>query len=229
MAMDQSCSVSDHTVESGVTTVGEDPVPARLGAPQFFGARARCRRRRRARSTRDAPSLPRVIDGRVVRHEVEQQREATLGEPAAEPGERLVAAEVRVHVVADDGERRAADVLGAQIRKRVQARRANPCIRARPGEPDRPGLPHPEQPHPAETVRSDVVEECIGDVERRRPSASAEPDFVQEDARVDLVDRRMSHGSSDGAFAHPRGGAVGDTPSSGEGEHACESHVAKGY
>ena len=87
---------------------------------------------------------PRMIDGRVIRHEVEHQAEAALGQPLAEPGQPGLAADGLVDRVRGDGEPGPADVLLAQVGQRRLEFAAQAGIGPRDRSPGLPGLPHAE-------------------------------------------------------------------------------------
>ena len=60
---------------------------------------------------------PRMVQGRMIGHEVKHQPETALIEPFTQAGQRLVAAQVRMRRVGGDRKSRAGDILLAQIRQ----------------------------------------------------------------------------------------------------------------
>ena len=70
---------------------------------------------------------PRVIQCRVIRHEIEQRFHAALFQAFAKTGQRIVAAEVLVNRVTLDGVRRAGNVVVRQIGEQL-AEAGNPLL-----------------------------------------------------------------------------------------------------
>ena len=142
---------------------------------------------------------PGVIAPGVVGHEVEQQLQPAARQPIAQARQRLVAAEVLVDAIGDDRERRAGDVLLAQVGEIAAALLHQLRIRTRDLAPDAAGLPDAQEPDPREPLGRDVVEERVRDVVQRRGALERDAPLLQEDARVDLVEQRVVHGLAPGA------------------------------
>ena len=80
-------------------------------------------------------------------------RRPRVGQPLAQPGERLVAAEVLVDVVVADGERRARDVGLAEVGQRALVLGEPLGFDARDAARRLAGLPHAEEPDQSKPSR----------------------------------------------------------------------------
>ena len=135
------------------------------------------------------PGHPGVVRRHVVRDEVEDEAQAPALQASAEPGERLVPAEVLVDAVVTDREAGAADVLLAEVGQDapVLGKPLSPRARDVPGR--RAGLPHAEEPDKVEPVRGQPVDIRIGEVVEGRLPAQLGRELREPDPRVDLEER----------------------------------------
>ena len=141
---------------------------------------------------------PGVVRRHVVRDEVEDEAQAATLQAPAEPGERLVPAEVLVDPVVPDREAGAADVFLAEVGKDAAVLGEPLGIRSR----DAPGrlarLPHAEEPDEVEPVPGQPIELRVGDVVERRLSPQRGRELRESGPRVDLEERWIpmpGHGS----------------------------------
>src|SRR5262245_58273274 len=84
---------------------------------------------------------PGMVEGHVIRHEVEHQLQTPRLQTIAQGGERRVAYERLMHVVAGDGKARPRDVLFAKIGQRLFELPAPLSVAARRLLPRGTGLP----------------------------------------------------------------------------------------
>jgi len=139
---------------------------------------------------------PGMIDGRVIRHEVEHQPEATLPQAPAQLGQRLVASQAGIDGVAGDREPGAGDVVVGQVGQGVQEFPAPLRVGARHLPPGRAGLPDAQQPHPVEPQVGHPVERAVGDVGQGGRAPEGARHFAQPDPGIDLVEggiQRVAH------------------------------------
>ncbi len=118
---------------------------------------------------------PGVIRSHVVRHEVEDEAQAATLKALAEPGERLVAAEVLVHPVVPNRETRAAHVFLTEVGQDAVVLGEPLGIRLRDASRGLARLPDAKEPDDVEPVGGQPIEFDVRDVVERgvRPSAAA--------------------------------------------------------
>jgi hypothetical protein len=114
---------------------------------------------------------PRVIEGGVVRHEIEHQAQVPLGEALAQSSEGRIAAEVGMHYVAGDRKSRARDIVLGEVRERRFEFPSPLRIGARRALTGEPGSPHAQQPDPVEPHHGDAIEVGVRDVVQRGGTA----------------------------------------------------------
>ena len=132
---------------------------------------------------------PRVVQRGVIGDEVEHEPKTALPEAVAQPGQRRIPAEARVHRVAGDREPGAGDVVIAEVRQRLLE--LFPPLGILPRCP-LPGLsrsPDAEEPDPVEPHAGDAVQVGVGNVVQRRGPAQRPRPLRQPDAGVDLIQR----------------------------------------
>src|SRR5947209_1862326 len=104
---------------------------------------------------------PCVIQSGMVRDEVEHKPQSSLSQPLSESRQSLATAEIGMHHVVLDGERRTADIGILKVGQsgsvlltpfRLCKRNRTACFS---------GLPHAEQPDPVETQGRNPIERCI--------------------------------------------------------------------
>jgi hypothetical protein len=122
----------------------------------------------------------------VVRGEVEDEAQATTPEAPAEPGERLVPAEILADPVVPDGEAGAADVSLAEVAENAVVLGDPVGLRTRDAPGRLAGLPDAEEPDEVEPVRGQTVELRVGDVVERRLSPERVRELRETSPRVDL-------------------------------------------
>ena len=135
---------------------------------------------------------PGMIQARVIGDEVEQQPQAALAEPLAQPGQRGIASELIVHRVAGDGETGTGDVLLAQVGQRLLKFSAPLRVAARDPLPCRTGLPDAQEPDPVEAHLGQAVQLGVRNVVQRGRPAECLGQFRQPDAGVDLIQRGIA-------------------------------------
>ncbi len=185
-------------VEVGVAPVSQDArAVARLDAAVVLGLRGELLLRPRHEEVR-VLGHPGVVRRHVVRDEVEDEAQAPALEAPAEPGERLVSAEVLVDPVVPDREAGAADVCLAKVGEDAVVLGEPLGLRPRDAPGRLAGLPDAEEPDEVEPVRGQPVELRVGDVVERRLSPQRGRELREPDPRVDLEERgipRCGHGS----------------------------------
>ena len=185
-------------VEVGVAPVGQDArARARPDAAVVLGLRGELLLRPRHEEVR-VLGHPGVVRRHVVRDEVEDEAQATTLQARAEPGERLVPAEVLVDPVVPDREAGAADVFLAEVGEDAAVLGEPLGLRPRDAPGRLAGLPDAEEPDEVEPVRGQPVELRVGDVVERRLSPQRGRELREPDPRVDLEERgipRCGHGS----------------------------------
>ena len=130
-----------------------------------------------------------MVQRGVIRDEVQHEAETALPEALAQPGQRRIAAQARMHGVAGDGEPGAGDVLLAEVRQGLLELPPPLGVLARGPLPGQSRAPDAEQPDPVEPHGDDVVQLAVGNVVQRRGPAEDPGSLRQPDAGVDLVER----------------------------------------
>ena len=176
-------------VEVRVAPIRQDArPPARLHAAVVLRLRGELLLRSRHEEVR-VLGHPGVVRRHVVRDEVEDQAQATALQARAEPGERLVPAEVLVDPVVPDGEAGAADVFLAEVGEDAPVLGEPLGVRPRDAPGRLAGLPDAEEPDEVEPVGGEAVELRVGDVVERRLSPQRGGELREPDPRVDLEQR----------------------------------------
>ena len=177
--------------EVGVTAVGQDPGTLPPLHPGVVLRRPRQVELGSRNVVLGVTLDPRVVQRGVIRDEVEHEPKAALPESVAQPGQRRIAAEARVHGVAGDGEPGAGDVVLGEVRQRLLE--LLPPLGTLPGGL-LPGLsrsPDAEEPDPVEPQAGDAVQVGVGNVVQRRGPAQRPRPLRQPDAGVHLIQRRV--------------------------------------
>jgi len=123
-----------------------------------------------------------MVEGGVIRRQVEEQSQTATPKALAQPGQGRVAAEILVDSVGAYGERRAANVVLGEARQRLGVGASPFLVFARRTPAFRPGLPDAEQPNPVEALRRQPIRQRIRHVVQRGPRA----DLVSKNAGVQL-------------------------------------------
>ena len=110
---------------------------------------------------------PPVVGRDVVRHEVEDQRDAPIGQRRPSDGESGIAAEVLVDDVVADAVRRPDDVGVGAVGQRLALGRRHVRVLAGDRRTGRAALPHAHQPHGVDAGAGDVVPHLVGHVGQR--------------------------------------------------------------
>ena len=134
---------------------------------------------------------PRVVQRGVIRDEVEHEPKAALPESVAQPGQRRVPAEARVHRVAGNGEAGSGDVLLTEVGQGLLELLPPPGVLPRRLLPGRARAPHAEEPDPVEPHAGYAIQVRIRNVIQRGRSAQGPGSLRQPDAGVDLVEGRV--------------------------------------
>ena len=135
---------------------------------------------------------PHVVGRDVVRHEVQHQPEPSTTEAVAQSRERLVAAEVGVHVVVLDREAGPGHVRIPEVGQDAVVLGQPLGVGCRHPACGLTRLPHAEEPDEVEAVVREPIELRIRHVVERRLPAERGTQFRQADARVDLEQRRIA-------------------------------------
>ena len=122
----------------------------------------------------------------MVRHEVQHQPEPSTTQAIAQSRERLVAAEVGVHVVVLDREGGPAHVRIAEVGKHAVVLGQPLGVGCRHPACGFTGLPHAEEPDEVEAVAREPIQLRVRHVVQRRLPAERGTQLRQADAGVDL-------------------------------------------
>ena len=139
---------------------------------------------------------PRMIPGRVIGNEVEHESQVAAPETLAEPGERRVPSEIRMHGIAGNRETGACNILLAQVRQRFLELLSQFAIGARNALSRLAGTPNAQEPDPVEPRLREAVQGGVRNVVQRRCMPEIPAEFRQPDARIDLVERGRTQQTS---------------------------------
>ncbi len=135
---------------------------------------------------------PGMIQSHVIGNEIQEQPQAALAEPFAQPRQRGIAAQTAVRRVTGDRKAGAGDILFAQVRQRLLKFPAP--LEIGPGDPlgCRARLPDTQEPDPVKADSCQAIQLGIRNVIECGAPAQLLRQFRQPDTGIDLIERRKT-------------------------------------